>query len=285
MGADGSDSVWELQGRYVRLAPQSGAPNEHPVQLSEAELAAALAVIEVRTTPTKRFNRKTSEDIQTPVFDEKETEVLGKALALGLARATPGQDVVFLITGDHDVGVRGLFKNHDLNAGRAFYRDGRLNLLFGEVHEAHHESGNKRGLIGAGDAPSLGSRNVPMERDWQILERPGIRQHHQGDDVRRDWVEIDVPVVLADLGWRAEEVQNQGFVPGFAASGGNAEAAAGVHEAGGMQTAESPAPSPAGRPVDLEEQLALLKRLRDKDLISQEVYDARVREVLDAYLP
>ncbi len=261
--SSGGETLWRWQGRYVRIVPQDTSdapPNDHPARLTPQELAPLLTALQV-TRPTKRrFNRKISEHHQLPVFGDQELETLARALSRGLARAGPRQDIVFFITGDHDAGVRGMFKNHDVNTARAFLRDGKLNLIFGEVHGSY--SGRA--------VADTGSRRSTADPPWVLVTAEGIRYHTQGDRVRRDWVVIDPSAVL-------EQYRRRGWqIP-----------AVGAGPVGGGSATPDPTAADARPSVTthLAAQLRVLKDLRGQGLITEEIYKERVHRLLDEQLP
>jgi len=278
--------LWERQGRYVRIVPQdlsTAPPNDHPVSLPPGEVEAVLSALQVEFPATRRFRRKVEADWRLPVFDPQEGEILGKAISLGLGQAGLRQDLVFLVTGDHDVGVRGLFRKHDLNSGRVFYRRGRLNIIFAQVHGAYPPS-----AAGTPPVSALGSRTPGEAPPWRVVQMPGVDYHRQDGGERHDWVEIDLQTVLSGLDWTPGQMTPRGFAqdrvsPGSqAAEQGSGTAEGSVPQAAGASAA---APRPGGgTPLGVEGRLALLKRLRERGLISKEVYDARVKETLDRFL-
>lgn len=281
--------IWEQQGRYVRIVPQdmsTAPPNDQPASLQSEQVETVLGALQVEFSGTRRFRRKVAEDWQLPVFDAQESEVLGKAASLGLGLAGPRDDLVFLVTGDHDVGARGMFRKHDLNSGRIFYRGGRLNIIFSQVHEVYDPS-----AAGTLPASAIASRRPREDLTWKILKIPGVDHHRQDGGDRGDWVEIDIQAVLTHLGWTPGQMKHQGFVEDGGAAdkaateqGSRAVEGGGAVAAGATGDVASHLQDGRDSTLDVEGQLVLLKRLRDRGLISQEVYDARVKEILDRVL-
>lgn len=262
-------ALWQWKDRFVRIEPQDqpdAPPNDHPARLTPQELLPLLSALQVTRSAKRRFNRKISEDWQLPVFTDQELETLAQALSKGLAEAGPREDITFFITGDHDAGVRGMFRNHDVNSARVFFRDGDLNIIFGAIHGAY--SGRA--------VEDTGSREGAASRAWALVPASGIHYQQQGDIARKDWVVIDPQTILDQYrqrGWHisgeAGEVPPDLPLPATPSTG--AESATGTPKA-----------APA---APLEVQLGVLKDLRERGLITDEMYKERVHRLLDERLP
>src|SRR2546426_1018721 len=108
--SSGEETVWKGVDEFVKLVPQDAPapPNQHPVSLRPADLAAALENIRLRKG-----------DETGSLMDKKDAQRLAPHLARALSKASPGQDVVFSISiwvkariiGSDDVTI----------AGRAFH--------------------------------------------------------------------------------------------------------------------------------------------------------------------
>lgn len=243
--------IWSRTDEFVRLEPQddSGAPpNDHPVQLEARQVGTMLSALQAGFE---------DEDDPVPVFSREEVAVLGRAIAEGLARAEPGQDVTFSTIGSHKTGH--LLGRQMVNTGRVFYRDGKLNVVFGEVHGEYRKK-NVYGQRSEDFRPRrAASRTTPPDAEWRLEETAGAERYAAGGQERPDWV-----LLAPD----AAPAMTQ------APAAGKATAAR-----------EQPAPAAARRPAQqarsAEERLADLKKLRDDDLIPEEVYGAKVQEILD----
>jgi hypothetical protein len=261
----GDEKLWQWKDRYVRIEPQDtpDAPsNDHPARLIPQELLPMLSALQVTRPSKRRFNRKINEDRQLPVFTDQELETLAQALSKGLARAGPREDVTFFITGDHDAGVRGMFRNHDVNSARVFFRGGELNIIFGEIH----------GTYSGRAVEDTGSREGPAARPWALVPASGIRYHRQGDSARKDWVVIDPRTVLDQYRER-----------GWHISGKAGEPVRGEPAPPDASPATDTPKASTGAP--LEAQLGALKDLRERGLITEEIYKERVHRLLDEQLP
>lgn len=238
--------LWSANDQWVKIEPQDDAaasPNDHPVQLASEAISSALASLRIRVA-----DEDTTAEARRSVFTAEELRALSPRIASGLSKAGPRQDVTFSTIGSHPRAAGGLVKDPGVNAGRVFYDDGRINVIFGELQSGYR----KRSVYGQRTEDftprQQGSRSKAAEHEWILAARPGIELHSSADGVRNDWVEIDSAVAPA----------------------GAAAAAA-----------PSQAPAAAKRPdVDLEQRLKTLKDLRDKNLISEEAYRVKMEQLL-----
>ena len=148
-----------------------------------------------------------------------------------------------------------------VNAGRVFYDDGKINVIFGELQSGYR----KRNVYGQRTEDftprQQGSRTQAAEHEWSLAARPGVELHSNAGGVRNDWVEIDGADVASG-----------------AAAVSKAPAAATPPAATAAGSGEGPAATKSH--ADLEQRLKTLKELRDKNLISEEAYRAKMQELL-----
>jgi hypothetical protein len=243
--------LWSANDQWVKLEPQDDAaapPNAHPAQLANEAISSALAALRIRIV-----DADTAAETQRSVFTAEELRNLAPRIAAGLAKAGPRQDVTFSTIGSHPRAAGGLVKDPGVNAGRVFYVDGKINVIFGELQSGYR----KRSVYGQRTEDFTprreGSRSKDAEHDWILAARPGVELHSTAGGVRNDWVEIDSAAV--------------------------ASGAAAVSQAPAAVT--PPAATAATKPgVDIEQRLKTLKELRDKNLISEEAYRAKMQELL-----
>jgi hypothetical protein len=238
--------LWSANDQWVKIEPQDDAaapPNDHPAQLASEAISNALAALRIRIV-----DEDTAAEAQRSVFTAEELRNLAPRIASGLAKAGPRQDVTFSTIGSHPRAAGGLVKDPGVNAGRVFYDDSKINVIFGELQSGYR----KRSVYGQRTEDFTprrqGSRTKAAEHEWGLAARPGVELHSNAGGVRNDWVEIDGAAV--------------------------ASGAAAVSQAPG----EVPATTKSG--VDLEQRLKTLKELRDKNLISEEAYRAKMQELL-----
>ncbi len=180
------------------------------------------------------------------LFPVKNREESAKRLAKELGRIDPGLEL-------HLVSFRhiGTFFSGQRNASaaRVFVESGRLNLIFGQIDRFFSEFRDPDRPV-----PPMGSRRRPASLRKKIIPAEGITFV----DGRNDWVAID-------LG-RTPPLQPKA-VP----------AAKGSSPTPGKASLKATQPQ-AKR---IEEKLQILKNLRDQDLITEQEYSEKKRQILD----
>jgi hypothetical protein len=271
------DSVvlWSGDDQWVRVEPQdepAAVPNDHPAQLGVEAITDALRSLQVRLV-----DPDTGTESHRPVFTPAELGNLTPHLAAGLAKAGPRQDVTFSTIDGRSLAAGGLVRKPGVNAGRVFYNDGRLNVIFGELQSSYRKK-NVYGQRSEDFTPRRqGSRSKPTEQKWTLAAGPGLEFHSTNEGGNRsDWVVIDTAVARSGVvaaPQHSDAPARQATAPPVAATpvpdGPTAPAAA---AGSATETATSNA--------DLEQRLRKLKELKDKGLISEEAYRAKMQELL-----
>lgn len=244
--------IWEGNDQSVVLVPQddeAAPPNDHPATVAAKDVERKLASLRFR------YADKETGTAPLPVFNAEQIEILGEALAAGLGRATPSQDVRFSIIGAQRPSPGAFLRRNRLTAGRVFFLDGKLNVIFGELQSPYRKK-NIYGRLEQDFYPrEYGSRATPAEREAVLVEVAATRLREDTNGPRPDWVVFDSDAVRA---------------PGSSST----------------QAPEPPADGPAPDPSaaaaggDIEQRLRTLKRLREKGLISEEAYRKKVDEIL-----
>jgi hypothetical protein len=251
--------VWSANDQWVKIEPQDDAaapPNDHPAQVASEAVNNALAALRIRIV-----DEDTSAETQRSVFTAEELRNLAPRIAAGLAKAGPRQDVTFSTIGSHPRAPGALVKDPGVNAGRVFYDEGKINVIFGELQSGYRKR-NVYGQTTEDFTPRQeGSRTKAAENDWALAARPGVEVHSNAGGVRNDWVEIDAAAVAS--GAAAVSQAPAAALPPAAATAGSGEG-----------------PAPPKSSADLEQRLKALKELRDKNLISEEAYRAKMQELL-----
>jgi Short C-terminal domain len=258
--------VWVV-GEFteVRLtkAEAGAAANSHPINLSPEAIRALLGGIR---TPVAGGGDEA-------LFGVSELADLVESIQLALASALPDEDLLVVSTSRRGGGL--LTAPTSITA-RLFVTGDRLNVI---VHDNRFEF---FGLYrGAGTLPTFvfGSRTNPSLVN---LRRAGANSR------RADWLEIPFSAANAAI-----EVPGAAAPPAAAAT--PAAAAAPAATTAPAPAAAAPA-APAAPPVqpaaapgrardpafydEQEQRLRTLKRLRDNNLISEEEYQQKRREVL-----
>lgn len=244
--------LWSANDQWVKIEPQDDAaapPNDHPAQLTSEAISNALAALR-----TRGVDEDTAAAAQRPAFTTEEVRTLAPRIASALAAAGPRQDVTFSTIGSYPRSAGGLVKDPGVNAGRVFYDDGRINVIFGELQSGYRKR-NVYGQLTEDFTPrQQGSRTKAAEQELALAARPGVELHSGAGGVRNDWVEIDSAAIASGTA---------AVVPVPAAA------------------AAAPPATPAAKPsMDIEQRLTKLKELRDKNLISEEAYRAKMQELL-----
>jgi hypothetical protein len=245
----GSVVLWSHADQWVKIEPQddpSAVPNDHPARLGGEAITAALAALQVRLV-----DPDTGTESHRPVFTPDELGNLAPHVAAGLAKAGPRQDVTFSTIDGRPLAAGGLIRKPGVNAGRIFLSDGQLNVIFGELQSGYRKK-NVYGQRSEDFTPRRqGSRSEATEQKWILAAGPGLEFHSAPDGtVRNDWAVIDTAVARSEV---------------LAAP----------------QPSDAPArPATPAANADLEQRLRKLKELKDKGLISEEAYRARMHELL-----
>ena len=312
-----STQLWKWQERYVRIEAQDvsdAPPNDHPANFTSQQIGAILDALRVDLLQKKRFfsrNKKPAEERIARVFTDNELEVLSDALSRGLARAKPREDIVFVITGNYDRAFGGVLKEREVNTGRVFYADGKLNIIFGEIRGQFSEPRGAGAMVAyPAVIPVPGSRKTSVPHEWALVLGPGLRLYQHNRVSRSDWVLIDPELTMA----RFEEKQKlkatsgeKGLTPLVEETERLAaeqqelrrkvEQLEQEEQSRKTPVSETRLPEtektvPRKAPVvvspaltdSLEQRLQILKRLLDQGLISEKIYAARVNQILDESL-
>jgi hypothetical protein len=264
--------VWEENDQAVLLAPQddeTAPPNDHPVTIGPQVIEKMLAGLRLR------YPDQEAETPPAAVFNEDQVGVLGEALATGLARAESSQDVTFSVVGAHRLSPGAFARRNRLTAGRVFFREGKLNLIFGEIQSPYRKK-NIYGRIDEDFYPRKYGRRATAEEHESILVANAVASlWGTPGNAREDWVVFDLE--LASVDRAPSPPEESGPEPG--ASRPRPAPAATIDSAGRREEA-APLP-PAVDTADIERRLETLKHLREKGLISEEAYRQKVDEILD----
>jgi hypothetical protein len=250
--------IWEDDDQSVVLVPQddeAAPPNDHPATVAAPDIERMLASLRFRYADHENHTPP------VPVFNAEQVEILGEALATGLGRATPSQDVRFSIIGAHRLSPDAFVRRNRLTAGRVFFRAGRLNVIFGELQSPYR----KKNIYGRLDQDfytrEFGSRTEPGEQESMLVEGTAYGLRADTDGRRYDWVV---------------------FQPGSAANGSSPADASSLEETAPAAAHHESRPTPpTAGPPDSEQRLRTLKRLREKGLISEEAYRKKVSDILE----
>ncbi len=275
-----SSRAWyagEYSGKqYVRIVeqdrPKGGMiqQNDHPIMLEPGLIRSALSELEVKLIPS---------DKPIPIFTGPELDVLGKRLSEGLALAGPYQDVTFVVYGLRSA-LFGIAKRPMVTTGRVFYKDGKLNIIFGRVvgEIKEHIDPRLQPL-----AP--GSRSRQVSHEWTLPDEPGMQLYSAEDMMRSDWVMLDLASIAEHeaLGTKSAKTGKIGSEP----SAISPERVTTPQETRQAQPPAYQAPAIAQVPQTgkssktIEERLLILNDLKNKKLITDEEYKAKRAAILN----
>jgi len=267
--------------KYVDQDESKYGKNDHPVQLDEKQVNLALKSLE--------FTEKSflSREYIRAVFSVSQTNLLSKQVAKGLKNAKPGQDIIFVMEGGSTKLL--ILSQKNFVAGRVFYKDGKLNIIIGEYDFPRNDAFEKV-YDPAGNAVPYalyhGRRSKGSKKIGSVIAAPGVENKHFGKKLRNDWFVIDVELAGKSYLVRLNEKRNPSAKQNKKLE---IEAAKLARERREMRTEmarmrkqmkeiNSGAGSSSKTP---EERIVTLGQLREKELITQEEYDTRRKEILN----
>lgn len=274
-------TIWHSRDQSVRLEKQDGGKggyvtqNDHPIMLDPGQIRSALASLEVRLTQADR---------PVPVFTGPELDTLGKQLSDGLAQAGPDQDVTFIVTGQRRA-VYGLAKQRKVTSGRVFYKEGKLNIIFGKMVEDLKEHSDPRL-----EPNTPGLRTRPVSHAWTLEDEPDMQFYSGGDMIRSDWVMLDLASMVAHdaLGTKSAKTGKlTSEAPVTAPERATAPQETGQLQAPSYQAPVYQAPAVAQVPQSgkasksIEERLMMLNDLKNKKLITDEEYKSKRASIIN----
>jgi hypothetical protein len=254
---------WQARWQYVRTVPRDGGePNRHPAQLSKAEIRAGLFQV-------RRDGGDGGEAVE--VLTPEERSFYADRLSAALAKAGPGEDVLFATVGMRK-GPFGL-SEQKLTTARLFVDGAGLNLILGEsLADVPNDTGTytrvdprlvsfaegrRTASAHAGAVWSLvaGGPGVSLRRkDWVVIGPAAMATPEPGTTEAQKHVEQEVQTLRDQV--REIRERRQDPPPVVVA-----------------------APPPAG----LAERLRLLDDLKAKGLVNAKEYAAKRKQILDSF--
>jgi len=283
-------NIWKQQEQYVALAPQakagvSGIPkNQHPAILNLGEVRDALLSLELWVEGGFFLTEEA-----VPVLSSGQITTLVRYLVEGLAQAATNEDVVFNIRGYGNVALD-IVREKYWTAGRVFYLDNKLNIIIG-TFQAKKDRGIKQAEASFGVLDDYsdvhfnhGSRDDVAKMPGRIVTTAGVTLNAEAGRERPDWVQIDIRVaavayqdsLIPDVEKKREARVKREAAKLTVERRRMREEMARLRKeldkmksGGGVQTR------------NLEQRLATLQDLRDKDLISDDEFQDRRRAILE----
>ncbi|MFK8069047.1 MAG: hypothetical protein AB8D52_12455 [Gammaproteobacteria bacterium] len=283
---------------YLKHAEQDDASfgkNDHPVELNEEDISKALSLLEI--TEDKRFGK--SEETG-PVFSLLQINVLSKNLARGLTKARADQDILFALKKDVDRFL-GMKKQQVFVAGRVFYKDGRLNIIIGDYDRARQE-----GYEAVNDPTHMGIVKYHFNHGWRskvskkfrviTAQVDGVETKQINGKLRKEWFVIDLALaskaadMLAkdqkkkELEGKREELRAIFGDDIITRSSARKEKAKSERERRQMRAEMArmrKEMSSGASTQSIEQRLSALEELKNKDLISNDEYQLKRKEILN----
>ena len=271
------DTLWKSgKNLYIKLDDQdeSAKPNQHPVDIATDQVINALKAIRIYDKKEKYVS----------VFSVQQASLLGKYLVTGLAKAEPGQDIVFALAKRSS--SYAVIKETYFMAGRAFYVDDKLNIIIGD-YDRLPDKFMERVYSGTGDTQGVqyhfdtGRRDKPSKFNHRLIKTEGVNTK------RRDWFVVDVPgasnayiaQIKRERGPTTEEVVDNAIQE-------QAEALAKERremrlEMARMRKEMQEANNNPENNLSIEERLVKLDELHEKKLISDSEYEKKRQEILN----
>ncbi len=192
LGQEGR-TLWESGLQYVKIVNQdiSTILNEQPEAIRSDDMRTVLSSLYV--TEKKLFNKT-----ENPLFSRSELPILSTAISSGLGQAQANEDVDFVSIGIHP---GALAKERKTTTGRVFISGGRLNIIFGLVHEQYNDKDpyTKQPIDRRINPLLPGTRKFDSKPKVRISQDKGIAYYidPKTGKERSDWIIIDIATVLA----------------------------------------------------------------------------------------
>ena len=263
--------LWRLhEFTAVAIQPREtgSSPNQHPVSLQPEALRQQLAAV---TT--------TVNGAQQPLFATDELNELVGPLTQALANAGPNEDVVLVSSSRREGGI---LAAPTAVTARLFVQGGALQFV---VHDARFEFYDTYRGTHVEPTFTYGSRTAGGKPGNAALKSASAAS------TRADWLAIPLamPTAAAAVPAAPGGAAPAAVAPAVPVVTAPAAAAAGTAAPAAVLPAPMPAPAAAPAPrkpmdaagaEDIERRLETLKRLRDRNLITEEEYQQKRKEIL-----
>jgi hypothetical protein len=286
-GDDDDDVIWQVApNNYLKYSEQdvsSFGGNEHPVELDEKEISDALKSL---TYQDKSFIQG---EVLTQVFSISQIKILSKEVLKGLKNAKPEQDIIFVLPGSSKKLL--VLSRKTFIAGRVFYKEGKLNIILGEYNLERNEAFER--VLDPGDTEviaynfNFGNRARSSNRfKANIIGVTGVEQKNVKGSLRKDWFVIDVKLAadsyLADKNKKETPITNaEKELQRQSAQIAKQRREMRVEMARMRKQMEQKSSSSGGASAkSIEERITTLDQLLKKELITQEEYNSKRKEIL-----
>ena len=269
-----AQDIWRSPQGVVKIVDaEKTSSNQHPISFSEGDVYFALRAIKVQKKGGFSIvSRARGTQKSTLLFLDDDARLLAPYLAAALRQSGRNQDVYFSLKSSRGGGGQQLLATSAVvTSGRIFYRGNRLNFIFGSaLNDAKRATGeidsnaNRFGIRKTRKTlqGKVGSRKSKSRIGVEILATDSVKLARLNGKVRNDWIVVGLDSAVRAGSGQIRGAQQQAVT--------NAPASA--------------ASAPAASNRSAEDQLAKLKTLRDKGLVTEEAYQAQILKILDRSL-
>ena len=284
--------IWQEKEQFIALVDSKSVRssetmhNHHPQTLSEKMIAEMLAGIGI-TKKDSRFSvggRQT--EIGDPLFSYDEIENLARHLKVAFSQAHSNQDIVFKSHGKKE-GLGSVIKLKTINTGRIFWKDDKLNIIFGEIHGKSKSKVIYGRVEKDNSKREYGSRNKRSKKvDELFVQVAGINLHEGSQGPRQDWIEIEYRIFSQSNHNQAMHSQEhsplmQTHTQSNKDDISNSEHSSGEHSVNYQSNERHRKRMQENRSSQMEMKLKELKHFYDKGLISEKLYEEKVKQIID----
>ena len=270
------DIIWQAGAneiiKYIDQDTPSPGKNDHPVVLQEKQINIILQSIKF---PQQEDDPVKEKEFKS-VFTDQQANLLGRYLEQGLKEAKPDQDITFVL--EKSIKRSSILKPAlYFVAGRVFYKDNQLNIIIGDYdrlrNEAFEAVNDPTGTGHIHYSFDYGERSKPSRFKKAIVSINGI-EYKQLNSIRRDdWLVIDVNVASKAI----EHMAKIQKMDEMANKRKELMEVLGSEDIIHIDAINSPEKATHS----LEDRLTELKHLRNKDLITDEEYVQKRKQILD----
>lgn len=285
-GNDDKDVIWKsglnLYFKYTEQDKSSFGKNDHPVELDAKDISTALESLAI--AEKKLFS---SSEVIEPVFPVQQLKLLGENLSKGLKNAKPKQDIIFVMEKSYRHLL--LMTERALVAGRAFYKDGKLNIIIGNYNMVRNEAFESvYDPSGQGNIPytlnhGYRSKSATGFKE-DVIRVDGVENKVSGHKLRKDWFVIDVKVAAAAVIANRNNKNKSNESVNTEAIQQEADRLARERRQLRLEMAKMRKEMEEGtnkEELTVEERLGSLEELREKKLITEDEYEKKRKEILD----
>lgn len=284
-GDDDEDIIWQVAPnhffKYTEQDSGKFGKNNHPVDLDEKEIGDALK-------PLKYLDKSfLSGETINMVFSASQIKLLSQQLAKGLKNANPEQDIIFVLPGSARQLL--ILTKKSFLAGRAFYKEGKLNIILGDYNLIRNEAFEKvidpsgSGKINYSFNYGKRSRSSRALADVTIVNAAGI-ENKKLKKMRQDWFVIDVKLAaksyLAKKHAKENPAAKQDKALKIEAAKLAKQRRAMRAEMARMRKEVQNISKRSSSAKSIEERMITLDELLAKKLITQEEHDKKRQEIL-----